>query len=159
MARLDAINVDIINTVRANASLEYRSRIPEVTQSSLRSTLERITDFDPFWNEFQSILINKIGLVVMDKNMVFENRLRPLKSGGMEYGGMVQELDAQLLEAEEYDPDATDVFNAPKPELIVNYHKINRRDKYKFKVNSDLLEEAFVNEGQLSAYVNSLMVL
>lgn len=159
MARLDASNADIINTVRANASLEYRSRIPEVTQSSLRSTLERITDFDPFWNEFQSILINKIGLVVMDKNMVFENRLRPLKSGSMEYGGMVQELDAQLLEAEEYDPDATDVFNAPKPELVVNYHKINRRDKYKFKVNSDLLEEAFVNEGQLSAYINSLMML
>lgn len=159
MAMLSASNVDVINTIRANASLAYRDRIPVATQSTLATTLQRIQEFDPFWNEFQSILINKIGLVVMDKNMVFENRLRPLKSGALEYGGMVQELDAQLLEAQSYDPNATNVFDAEPPEVLANYHKINRRDKYKFKVNSDLLEEAFLNEGQLSAYVNSLMVL
>lgn len=159
MAMLDASNVDIINTVRANASLQYRDRVPVATQSNLAHTLSRIQEFDPFWNEFQSILINKIGLVVLDKNMVFENRLKPLKSGGMEFGGMVQELDAQLLRAQSYDPNATNVFDADAPEVLVNYHKINRRDKYVFKVNSDLLEEAFVTDGQLSAYVNSLMVL
>lgn len=159
MAMLDASNVDIINTIRANASLAYRERVPVATQANLAHTLQRITEYDPFWNEFQSILINKIALVVMDKNMVFENRLRPLKSGALEYGGIVQELDAQLLEAQEYDPNATDVFNAPKVETLVNYHKINRRNKYKFKVNSDLLEEAFINDGQLAAYINSLMVV
>ena len=159
MAMLDASNVDIINTVRANASLAYRDRVPVATQSNLAHTLQRITEYDPFWNEFQSILINKIALVVMDKNMVFENRLRPLKSGALEYGGIVQELDAQLLKAEQYDPNATNVFEAGKVETVVNYHKINRRDKYKFRVNSDLLEEAFINDGQLAAYVNSLMVV
>lgn len=159
MARLDASNVDIINTIRANASLAYRDRIPVTTQANISQTLQRLQEFDPFWNEFQSILINRIGLVVMDKNMVFENRLRPLKSGAMEYGGMVQELDAQLLEAQEYDPNATNVFEAPKVETLVNYHRINRRDKYKYKVNSDLLEEAFMGEGMLSAYVNSLMAV
>lgn len=159
MARLDASNVDVINTVRANASLAYRERVPETTKASLAATLDAIQSYEPFWNEFQSVLINKIALVVMDKNMTFENRLRPLKSGGLEYGGMVQELDAQLIEAQAYDPNATNVFEAQAPDVLVNYHKINRRDKYKFKVNSDLLEEAFLNDGQLSAYVNSLMVL
>lgn len=159
MARLDASNAEIINTVRANASLDYQTRIPVTTKANLAQTLERITEFDPLWNEFQSILINKIALVVLDKNMIFENRLRPLKSGGLEFGGMVQELDAQLLKAQTYDPNATDVFNADAPDVLVNYHKVNRRDKYKFKVNSDLLEEASINDGQLSAYINSLMGL
>lgn len=159
MARLDASNVDVINTVRANASLDYQSRVPVVTKANIAATLKRLTEYDPLWNEFQNVLINKIGLVVMDKNMVFENRLRPLKSGGMEFGGIVQELDAQLIEAEAYDPNSTDVFSKHEPEVLVNYHKVNRRDKYPFTVNSDLLEEAFINDGQLAAYVNSLMVV
>ena len=33
MARLDASNVDVINTVRANASLAYPERIPETEPS------------------------------------------------------------------------------------------------------------------------------
>lgn len=159
MAILDASNADIINKVRANASMDFRSRVPVTTKANLAKTLSEIQDYEPLWNEFQSVLINKIGLVLMDTNLVFENKLKPLKSGGMQYGGMVQELGTRFIDAEAYDPNATNVWDAQKPYVDANYHKINRRDKYKFKVNSDLLEEAFINDGQLSAYVNSLMVL
>ena len=159
MARLDASNADIINTVRANASLAYRDRIPDTTKANLQATLAMIQEYEPFWNEFQSVLINKIGLVVMDKNMTFENRLKPLKSGGMNYGGMVQELDAQLITAESYDPNDTNVFKTNEPDVISQYHRINRRDKYLISVNEDLLEEAFVSDGQLAPYVNSLFAL
>lgn len=159
MARLDASNADVINKVRANASMDFRSRVPATTKANLAKTLSQIQDYEPLWNEFQSVLINKIGLVLMDTNLVFENKLKPLKSGGMQFGGMVQELGTRFIEAEAYDPDATNVWDAQKPYVDANYHKINRRDKYKFRVNSDLLEEAFLNDGQLSAYVNSLMVI
>lgn len=159
MAILDASNADIINKVRANASMDFRTRVPVTTKANLAKTLTEIQDYEPLWNEFQSVLINKIGLVLMDTNLVFENGLKPLKSGGMQYGGMVQELGTRFIDAESYDPDATNVWDAQKPYVDANYHKINRRDKYKFRVNSDLLEEAFLNDGQLSAYVNSLMVL
>ncbi len=159
MAVLDASNADIINKVRANASMDFRSRVPVTTKANLAKTLSEIQEYEPLWNEFQSVLINKIGLVLMDTNLVFENKLKPLKSGGMQYGGMVQELGTRFIDAEAYDPNATNVWDAQKPYVDANYHKINRRDKYKFRVNSDLLEEAFINDGQLSAYVNSLMVL
>lgn len=159
MAVMNASNADVINKVRANASMDFRSRVNPTTKSTLAKTLGEIRDYEPLWNEFQSVLINKIGLVLMDTNLVFENKLKPLKSGAMQYGGMVQELGTRFIEAEAYDPNATNVWDAQKPYVDANYHKINRRDKYKFRVNSDLLEEAFLNDGQLSAYVNSLMVL
>lgn len=158
-AKVAATNADIVNAVRANSSLSYRERIPVATQSNLAKTLQAVREYEPFWNEFQNNLINKIGLVVMDQNLIFENRLKPLKSGAMAYGGMVQELGTRLLDAQEYDANDTNVFEAGVPYIDADYHKINRRNKYKFKVNSDLLEEAFVAEGQLAAYVNSLMVL
>lgn len=159
MARLDASNADIINKVRANASMDFRNRVPVTTKANLAKTLGEIQDYEPLWNEFQSVLINKIGLVLMDTNLVFENKLKPLKTGGMQYGGMVQELGTRFIESESYDPNATNVWDAQKPYVDANYHKINRREKYKFRVNSDLLEEAFLNDGQLSSYINSMMVL
>lgn len=158
-AKVSATNAEIVNAVRANSSLSYRERIPVATQSNISKVLNEVREYQPFWNEFQSNLINKIGLVVMDQNLIFENRLKPLKSGGMEFGGIVQELGTNLIKADEYDPNDTNVFGANKPYVDSDYHKIDRRNKYKFRVNSDLLEEAFVNEGQLAAYVNSLMVL
>ncbi len=155
---LQADNAAIINKVRANASLEYKSRIPVVTQSNISKTFATLQAYQPMWNEFMDVLINRIGLTLFNTNS-FTNRLKPLKSGAMNYGGMIQEIGANLLHAEAYDPDDTNVFGGEKADVEVNYHQINRRDKYKMRVNNDLLEEAFLNDGQLSAFVNNLLAL
>lgn len=42
MAVLNASNEAIINTVRANASLEYQTRIPATTKANLAATLAMI---------------------------------------------------------------------------------------------------------------------
>jgi hypothetical protein len=155
---LQADNAAIINKVRANASLDYQSRIPVVTQANLSKTFATLQAYQPMWNEFMDVLINRIALTLFNTNN-FENRLKPLKSGAMQYGGQIQEIGANLLHAEAYDPDDTNVFGGEKADVEVNYHQINRRDKYKMRVNNDLLEEAFLSDGQLSAFVNSLLAL
>lgn len=155
---LAADNAAIINKVRANASLQYRERIPVATQSNLAKTLSALQDFSPFWNEFIDILINRIELTLFNTN-AFNNKLKPLKSGAMPHGGVVQEIGANLLDGEEYDPNATNVFDAPKPDVNVNYHVINRRNIYPMRLNEELLQEAFVNDGQLQAFVNSMLAL
>lgn len=155
---LQADNAAILNKVRANASLEYQSRIPVATQSNLSKTFATLQQFQPMWNEFMDVLINRIGLTLFNTNS-FTNRLKPLKSGAMNYGGMIQEIGANLLHAEAYDPNDTNVFGGEKADVEVNYHQINRRDKYKMRVNNDLLEEAFLNDGQLAAFVNNLLAL
>lgn len=157
-AILQADNAAIINKVRANASLDYQSRIPVVTQANLSKTFATLQAYQPMWNEFMDVLINRIGLTLFNQNS-FTNRLKPLKSGAMNYGGMIQEIGANLLHAEAYDPNDTNVFGGEKADIEVNYHQINRRDKYKMRVNNDLLEEAFLNDGQLAAFVNNLLSL
>ena len=157
-AILQADNAAIINKVRANASLEYQSRIPVVTQANLSKTFATLQAYQPMWNEFMDVLINRIGLTLFNQNS-FTNRLKPLKSGAMNYGGMIQEIGANLLHAEAYDPNDTNVYGGEKADVEVNYHQINRRDKYKMRVNNDLLEESFLNDGQLAAFVNNLLSL
>lgn len=153
-----ATNEAIINKVRANASLGYQERIPVVTRANLARTFEQLQNYEPLWNEFVSVLINRIGLTLFNTNS-FTNKLRPLKSGAMNYGGVMQEMGANLLKGEAYDPNATNVFDAPKPDVEVNYHVINRRDVYPMRLNEDLLSEAFLNDGQLQAFMNAMLAL
>ena len=115
-AILQADNAAIINKVRANASLEYQSRIPVVTQANLSKTFATLQAYQPMWNEFMDVLINRIGLTLFNQNS-FTNRLKPLKSGAMNYGGMIQEIGANLLHAEAYDPNDTNVFGGEKADV------------------------------------------
>ena len=155
---VQASNADIINKVRANASLSYQERVPAVTKANLAKTLRLLQDYTPLWNEFIDVLINRIGLTLYNTNS-FTNKLKPLKSGMMSYGGVMQEIGANLLTGEAYDPNATNVFDAPKPDVEVNYHMIDRRDVYPMRLNEDLLAEAFLNDGQLQAFINSMLAL
>lgn len=155
---LTATNAQIVNAVRDNASLQYRERIPIATQRNLAKVYDEVRNYTPFWNEFQSVLIERIGLSMFNWN-TFVNKLKPLKLGMLQYGGMIQEIGAHLLKAEEYSVNATDVFKQNIPDAEVNYHKINRRNVYRMFLSEDMLEEAFLEDGQLSAYINGLLAL
>ena len=156
--KMTASNVDVLNTVRANCSAMYRNEIPVATTANIAKTVAQIKSFEPFWNEFLNVLINKITLSLFNESQ-FNNKLAPLKLATMQYGGVIEEMGADLINAEEYDPDATNVFDAPEPDLRVNYHQINRRNIYPMRLNEDLLSEAFREAGGLSAFVNNMLAL
>lgn len=158
VSKVAATNAAIINAVRNNASEQYRARIPETTDNSLTKTLALLQENSLLWNEFIQVLVQRIGLTLFRTNS-FENRLKPFKTGAMAYGGIVQEISANLIKAKAYDPNDTNVFGADKPDVKAIYHSVNRRDRYDLRLNEDMLEEAFVQDGQLSAFINSLLAL
>lgn len=153
-----ASNAQILNAVRANASQAYQQRIPVVTDVQLTKTLALLNENPVLWNEFINVLVQRIGLTLFRTNS-FENKLKPFKTGAMAYGGVVQEVGANLLKAKAYDPNDTNVFGADKPDVKAIYHSVNRRDRYDLRINEDMLEEAFVQEGQLAAFINTLLAL
>lgn len=153
-----ASNAQILNAVRTNASQAYQQRIPEVTDAQLTRTLALLNENPVLWNEFINVLVQRIGLTLFRTNS-FENKLKPFKTGAMAYGGVVQEVGANLLKAKAYDPNDTNVFGADKPDVKAVYHSVNRRDRYDLRINEDMLEEAFVQEGQLAAFINTLLAL
>lgn len=157
-SKVAANNAAIINAVRNNASEQYRTRIPEITDNNLTKTLALLQENSLLWNEFIQVLVQRICLTLFRTNS-FENRLKPFKTGAMSYGGVVQEIGANLIKAKAYDPNDTNVFGADKPDVQTIYHSVNRRDRYDLRLNEDMLEEAFVQDGQLSAFINSLVAL
>lgn len=157
-SKVAATNAAIINAVRNNASQQYCERIPETTDNNLTKTLALLQENSLLWNEFIQVLVQRIGLTLFRTNS-FENRLKPFKTGAMAYGGVVQEIGANLIKAKAYDPNDTNVFGADKPDVKAIYHSVNRRDRYDLRINEDMLEEAFVQDGQLSAFINSMLAL
>lgn len=150
-----ASNVDLLNTVRAFASTDYRANIPNVTSANLAKTARMIHQYQPLWNEFYTTLFDRIGLTLFHDNQ-FENRLKPFKKS-MNFGAMVQESSTNLIKAEAYDEDANvNPWAAEKPELVTDYHVKNRADTYGMRINEQLLYEAVTSEGELSRYLNGL---
>jgi len=153
--KVTASNVELMNAVRSLSSAAYQERVPKVTRANIAKTAKLIHDYQPLWNEFYTTLLDRIGLTVFNNNQ-FENRLKPFKKA-LNYGAMVQESSANLIEAEAYDEEKNvDPFAAAKPQLVTDYHVKNRADTYGIRINEALLYEACLNEGELSAYLNGL---
>ena len=124
--KISASNVELMNVVRSLASAEYRERVPEVTRATIAKTAKMIHDYQPLWNEFYTTLFDRIGLVVFNNNQ-FSNRLAPFKKS-MNYGAMVQESSANLIQAESYNEEKNvDPFAAQKPDLVTDYHSFFTR--------------------------------
>lgn len=155
---LDATNEQILNTIRTDASQAYQQRIPAATQGDITASVEALTSFRPAMNEFVDALVNRIGDVVF-KSKTWTNPLAVFKRGMMNYGDTIEEIATTLLKAKRYDPnnDYEDVFKAERPEVMSNFHTINRQDYYAVTLNEQMLRRAFTNEYGLSTLVGSIL--
>ena len=155
-----ANNVRMLDAIRNDGSLDYQRRIPAATQAGVDAVLRQLTDYRPLWNEFESALINRIGLMVA-RNMAYTNSLKQFKKGMLEFGDTIEEYQVGLLKAHNYNPDhdymEETLFGRELAEVQSNFHRINREDFYKITINEDLLKRAFLAEGGLAKFVTDLM--
>ena len=155
-ASLTFTNAEVLNMVRSEASESYQERVPAATRGNIARIFETLDAYYPIMNEFCDLLVNRIGLTVFQTNS-FRNSLAPLKRGEQQFGGVIQEIQTGLIQAEHYDPNNTNPFGAPKPDIEVNYYTMNRQDVYPMRYNRDQLRQAFVNDGGLSSMINDIL--
>lgn len=155
-SKLTLSNTEVLNMVRGEASESYQERIPAATRGNIAHIFDTLDAYFPIMNEFCDLLVNRIGLSVFQTNS-FRNSLAPLKRGEQQFGGMIQEIQTGLIQAERYDPNNTNPFGAPKPDIEVNYYSMNRQDVYPMRYNRDQLRQAFVNDGGLSSMINDIL--
>lgn len=157
-ATLTLSNAEVLNLVRSEASAGYQERIPAATRGNIAKIFETLDAYNPVMNEFSDLFVNRIGLTVFQTNS-YRNSLSPLKRGEQQFGGMVQEVQGGLIKAEHYDPNNTNPFGAPKPDVEVNYYSMNRQDVYPMRYNRDQLRQAFIDDGGLSSMINDILAM
>lgn len=149
-----------LNTIRDNSSEEYQARVPVATKDNIRDIANPILNYTPIKNEFLDGLVCKIAWTEVSENS-WENRLKPLKKGTIPLGSDIEEIHVNPALDKGFDASATErLLSSAKPDVVVTYHRPNRKGYYEVTVSEDMLTTAFTNWqsfGEFYQYiVNSL---
>ena len=144
---LNASTIDILNVIRANASLQYQSSVPTVTQATdIPKVGEAICGYPALANEFINALVNRIALVRIN-SATFNNPYSRLKKGYLEFGETVEQIFVQISKAMHYDPEKAEARELKRylPDVKASFHVINWRVLYPVTIEDDMLREAFLS--------------
>lgn len=150
--------IDVLNTIRDNASATYQDRIPEATRDNLEDIRYAMIDGDNIQvaNEFMNTLLNKVIKSVIHTKM-FSNPLKGLKQGTKPLGDTIEEIYNNFLKGTEFDPTGQNLLKRSLPDTKTVYHRMNYKMQYPITVSREALSKAFVSYESLESYVTSLM--
>lgn len=149
ISNLNARTVDILNTIRANASYEYQSNVPEVTtEHDIPKVGEALYGYPALANQFLNALINRIALVKV-KSAVFNNAYAELKKGYLEFGETVEEVFVGIAKAREFSAEKAEAreFKRTLPDVRSAFHTMNWRVQYPVTIQNEDLRMAFTSFG------------
>ena len=150
--------VEVLNTIRANATSEYQARIPQATRDNIEDIRYAMIDGDNVQvaNEFMNTLLNKVIKTVVI-NKMFSNPLKGLKKGTKPLGDTVEEIYNNFLKGSEYDETGANLLKRELPDTKTVYHRMNYKQKYKVTVSRESLSKAFASYESLESYVTNLI--
>lgn len=156
-------SIDILNTIRNNASAEYTSRVPVATRDNIAAIGRQLDTYSNIYSEFVDTLLYKIGFTSIT-TALFENKLAKYKAGRVLTGQDVEDIFVNGFRAAEgaYDPEGGVGTNGVHPfkrreyqDATVYYYRMNRRDKYVITIYKDDVIRAFNSETALESFITA----
>lgn len=144
---LQATTIQILNTIRANASLEYQNLVPEVVKATdVPKVGEVLLGYPAMANQFVSALLNRIALVSV-KSATFNNPYRELKKGYLEYGETVEEVFVEIAKAREFSVEKAEARELKRtlPDVRSAFHIMNYYVQYPVTIQEEDLRRAFLS--------------
>lgn len=144
---LNASTADILNVIRNEASFEYQSLVPEVTDADCIPRVGEVLYGHPaLANQFLNALINRIALVVV-KSATFNNKYSKLKKGYLEFGETVEDVFVKLARVRMDDPEkaAARELKRTTPQVETAFHAMNWKTQYPVTIQNNDLKQAFTS--------------
>lgn len=147
VSQLNASTIDILNTIRQNASMQYQSSIPAITQEvEIPKVGEILYGYPALANEFVNALVNRIAFVSLN-SATFNNAYRELKKGYIEFGETVEEVFTDIIEAIAYSAEKAEARELKRylPNVHSAFHTINWKVIYPVTIQREDLRMAFIS--------------
>ena len=144
---LNASTIDILNTIRANASLDYQNSVPEVTKATdIPKVGEVLYGYPALANQFINALVNRIALVRVN-SATFNNAYAELKKGYLEFGETVEEVFVGIAKAREFSAEKAEARELKRtlPDVRTAFHTMNYRVQYPITIQDEDLRMAFLS--------------
>lgn len=142
---LNASTIDILNTIRANATYEYQQLVPEIQKATeIPRVGEVLYGYPALANQFINALVNRIALVRV-KSATFNNAYAQLKKGYLEFGETVEEVFVEIAKAREFSAEKAESreFKRTIPDVRTAFHVMNWRVQYPVTIQDEDLRMAF----------------
>ena len=147
ITNLQARTIDILNTIRANASEQYQSLVPAVTQATdIPAVGDILYGYPAMANEFIASLMNRIAFVAI-RSAQFNNPYVDLKKGYLTTGETVEEVFVNLTKAVEFSAEKGEAreFKRTIPDVRSAFHIMNWRVMYPITIQREDLRQAFTS--------------
>lgn len=150
--------LEILNTIRDNATATYQDRIPEATRTNMDAIRYAMIDDDNIQvaNEFVNTLLNKLVKSVVHTK-IFSNPLKSLKKGKKPLGDTVEEIYANFIKGTQYDSTGARLLQRTLPDVKTVYHRMNYQMQYPVSVSREQLSKAFMSEESLEKFITNLI--
>ena len=147
---LNASTIDILNTIRDNASLAYQNQVPEVqTDVDIPRVGEVLYGTPAMANEFINALVNRIAIVRV-QSATFNNPYERLKKGMIDYGETVEDIFVGITKAFTFSQEKAESreLKQYKPNVKSAFHTMNWKVLYPVSISQEQLKTAFLsNDG------------
>jgi len=147
--------LSIVNTIRAQGSTEYSTRVPLATRTNIDAVGNPILNYQAVQNEFLNALVNKIAFTLV-QTRVFKNPLSLLKKGTKPMGIDIENVYTNPAIAETYDKAGTTLLATKNPVVFTEYFRLNRQDQYTVTVWRKQLAHAFTSWDNLNALIDEI---
>ena len=147
ISNLNASTIDILNTIRQNASYEYQSLVPVVESATdIPKVGDVLYGYPAMANQFINALVNRIAMVRV-KSAVFNNAYAELKKGYLEFGETVEEVFVNIAKAREFSAEKAEARELKRslPDVRSAFHTMNWRVQYPVTIQDEDLRLAFMS--------------
>lgn len=156
---LNASTLDIMNVIRANASVEYQSSVPHVTKATeIPKVGEIIYGTPALANQFINALVNRIAIVSV-QTATFNNPYSRLKKGYLEFGETIEDIFVGIANAVEFDVEkaAGREFKRTLPDVKSAFHTMNWRVMYPVTIQDEDLKLAFLSADGIRNLISKIV--
>lgn len=125
----DASTLDILNTIRMNASQQYQDLVPEVTdEKGVLAVGDVLFGYPGLANEFLSSLMNRIAFEVL-KSLEFTNPYSDLNKGVIANGQIIEDIFIGMANSYAYSAEkgAAREFKRNVPDVKSAFYSMNWR--------------------------------
>lgn len=148
--------IDILETIRDNASDDYIARVPAYNLENLSQVGKEITSDKNIMNEFITTLINKIALSNIISKM-YHNPIEKLKSAGVPFGSTIEEIFVNPATDVGYQKDGSYLLKTTTPDGKTAYYGQNRQSSYPTSITEAQLNKAFTSESEFMSFYNVII--
>lgn len=156
---LQSSSIDIINTIRQNASEQYQSQVPAITKADeIPKVGDVLMGYPVLANQFLSELMNRIALVLV-KSSTFNNPYAELKKGYLDYGETVEEVFVELAKAREFSVEkaAARELRRTVPDVRTAFHCLNWQVQYPITIQRNDLRKAFLSAEGVYSLIDKIV--